>query len=83
MKCKICIEIEQMEKLLVPKLDGLHKHSGKESVSVQNLDKRYENFTSILITNMQKMNGFMGGSTCLDFVYKSMLNVDKAKRKKK
>jgi hypothetical protein len=27
----------------VPKLDGLHKHSGEESVSMQNLDKRYAN----------------------------------------
>jgi len=68
-RCKIFIEVERREKLLVPKLDGLHKHSGEESVCVQNLDQRYVNITSILITNMQKMNRSMEGSTCLDFVY--------------
>ncbi len=53
----------------MPKLDGLHKHSGEESVSMQNLDKMYANITSILITSMQKMKGSMEGSTCFDFVY--------------
>lgn len=66
---RFCIEVERREKVLVPKLDGLHKHSGEESVSMQNLGKRYANITSILINNMQKMNGSMEGSTCLDFVY--------------
>jgi hypothetical protein len=51
------------------KLDGLHKQSGKENVSVQNLDKRYVNITSILINNMQKMNRYMEGNTFFDFVY--------------
>ncbi len=51
------------------KLDGLHKHSGEESVSMQTWTKGMQIFTSILINNMQKMNGFMEGSTCLDFVY--------------
>jgi hypothetical protein len=46
----------------------LHKNSGEESVSMQKLDKRYVNITSILITNMQKMNRSMEGSRCLDFV---------------
>lgn len=29
MWCKICIDVEHKEKLLVQKLDGVHKHSGK------------------------------------------------------
>ncbi len=30
MWCKICIDVEHKEKLLVQKLDGVHKHNGKK-----------------------------------------------------
>jgi hypothetical protein len=36
-QCKVCSTIEQREKILVPKLDGLKKHSGRRMCKVAHL----------------------------------------------
>ncbi len=38
-QCKVCSTIEQREKILVPKLDGLIKHSGRRMCKVVHLSK--------------------------------------------
>jgi len=47
-RCKICIDVEHRENLLVPKLDGLHKHNGKRKCKCaklgQIIGEYYTNF---------------------------------------
>jgi hypothetical protein len=49
-RCKFCIDVEYREKLLVLKLDGLHKHSGRRKCKCAKLGQivgeYYTNFNT-------------------------------------
>jgi hypothetical protein len=59
-RCKICIVKSHWEfKSLVPKLDGLNKHSGqKKCMHTLLWSTKWVSFCQIPIPNMQKIRGF-------------------------
>jgi hypothetical protein len=76
-KCQICIKVQNRKKLLVPKFDGLHKHSGRWKCKHAKLGEKvgdyYTNFDTQHARN-SCIYGIIGPNPMID----QMVNVERA-----
>jgi hypothetical protein len=76
---KFCIDVEYKEKLLVLKLDGLHKHSGRRKCKCvkprQIIGEHYTNFNTQYAKN-SRVYCIIGSNLVLD----QMVNVERIKK---
>jgi hypothetical protein len=80
-RCKICINVEWKEKLLVPKLYGFYKHNGRKKCKHAKLRLKVDVYHTSL-QNQHAKNECIYGITSLDFILMQMLNEKRAKKRK-
>jgi hypothetical protein len=80
-QCKICTNVEWREKLLIPKLDGFDKHSGRTKCKhAKPKLKVGEYYTSP--HSQHEKNEHIYGITGLDSILEQVLNSKRAKKRK-
>jgi len=78
----ICTNVEWREKLLIPKLDGLYKHSGKKRCKHAKVGLKVGEYYTNPHSQHAK-NEHIYGITSLDSVLEQVLNAERAEKKKK